>query len=186
MSFHPELLNSYQNFQDYFNNSPAFDQVKSLKEEPYIRPRDDSLYMGRLRVVWIIVKTPFVYIAAIFLRAVALLLSGLQLKSASLATKMLAIHMTRDNHHLSVQSAWGRRLMVPAINEPKLFSCDTYSKSPMGISEIQDEKVRQLHISADFFSQGVHEGLKVFYQPLGIKMRLGECREFKRILLDKG
>ncbi|NGX45863.1 MAG: hypothetical protein K940chlam2_01043, partial [Chlamydiae bacterium] len=27
MSFHPELLNSYDQFQAYFQNSPAIDEV---------------------------------------------------------------------------------------------------------------------------------------------------------------
>lgn len=186
MSFHPELLNSYDQFQAYFQNSPAIDEVKSHVEEPYIRPSEDSLYMGRWQVVWITVKTPFVYIAAAFLRAISALLSVIQLTSASLFLKMSAIHLTRDNYQLDLQNQWGKRLLVPAINEPKVSSTDTYTRSTMPIAEAQSEKVRKLHISHDFFTDGINNGLTAFFHTIATKKSLVQCKAFKATLKREG
>ncbi|NGX45527.1 MAG: hypothetical protein K940chlam2_00682, partial [Chlamydiae bacterium] len=154
--------------------------------EPYIRPSEDSLYMGRWQVVWIIVKTPFVYIAAAFFRAISALLSVIQLTSASLFLKMSAIHLTRDNYQLGLQNQWGKRLLVPAINEPKVSSTDTYTRSSMPIAEAQSEKVRKLHISHDFFTDGINNGLTAFFHTISTKRSKEHCKAFKATLKSDG
>jgi len=186
MSFHPEILNSYDQFQAYFQDSPALEEVKARADEPFIRPSADSLYMGRFQVVWIIVKTPFVYIAAAFLRAISFLLNTVHLSSAALVLKMSAIHLTRDNHHLGLQGQWGQRLLVPAINEPKLSSYDTYTRSDMPIAEVQAAKVRKLHISHDFFTDGIKNGLTAFFHAISTRRCSDHCRAFKATLKTEG
>jgi hypothetical protein len=186
VSFHPEILNSYDQFQAYFQDSPALEEVKARADEPFIRPSADSLYMGRFQVVWIIVKTPFVYIAAAFLRTISFLLNTLHLSSAALFLKISAIHLTRDNHHLGLQDQWGQRLLVPAINEPKLSSYDAYTRSPMPIAKVQAAKVRKLHISHYFFTDGINNGLTAFFHAISTRKCSDHCRAFKATLKTKG
>lgn len=130
-TFSPKLLQDFTQLKAFFSGKNELQELDKLPRDAFVRPSKDHLYYNRFYVTWIILSTPFKFIAFVFFSTIAYLLECLTLTSLSRPLSVLSKHIHRDLDYLQTQALFGSRFLLPSLNDYQLYHCDIYSLPPI-------------------------------------------------------
>lgn len=138
--FTPEVLDSYDRFLEFFQDSPAVDKIE--KEAEDLALQNKGKLAGRWQVTALKATRPFAYIYTVFAEAISTLLFHLGLRTWAIQMAVSKKLWTNDRR-LAACEAYGDKCLAFAFNARAQNAWDVYLQpdkpvETIGSVEVQD------------------------------------------------
>ncbi len=141
VTFSPHMLKDLTSLKEYF-----FSGEKELSEITKFSRKDKpvrELYFNTWEITLILSKAPFNALLALFLNATGFLCAAFAFRSLSNRLYLQATYAIKEQHIAIAQFLYGRRLVVPTINEYKEGLEDVYNHDPINRENIKNPFIRK-------------------------------------------